>query len=94
MPSTSKPLSTATKVHREIPSERLWYERRGTQYLRIDRKGTFDNAGIGKLLYGICIRVNIIYGFPLLSNEDISFSPQGKLQSFKPRDLMSAYQFH
>lgn len=56
MPSTSKPLSTATKVHREIPSERLWYERRGTQYLRFDRKGRFDNAGIGKLLYGICIR--------------------------------------
>lgn len=56
MPSTSKPLSTATKVHREIPSERLWYERRGPQYLRFDRKGTFDNAGIGKLLYGICIR--------------------------------------
>lgn len=63
MPSTSKPLSTATKVHREIPSERLWYERRGTQYLRFDRKGTFDNAGIGKLLYGICIRKYHIWFF-------------------------------
>lgn len=38
MPSTSKPLSTATKVHREIPSERLWYERRGPQYLRLTEK--------------------------------------------------------
>lgn len=65
MPSTSKPLSTATKVHREIPSELLWYERRGPQYLRFDRKGTFDNAGIGKLLYGLCVFVNIIYGFIL-----------------------------
>lgn len=92
MPSTSKPLSTATKVHRQIPSEHLWYERRGPQYLRFDRKGTFDNAGIGKLLYGLCVFVHI-YGFPFLSNEDISFSPQGKLQSFKHRDLMSAYQF-
>lgn len=63
MPSTSKPLSTATKVHREIPSERLWYERRGPQYLRFDRKGTFDNAGIGKLLYGICIRKYHIWFF-------------------------------
>lgn len=38
MPSTSKPLSTATKVHREIPSERLWYERRGRNLYDLTEK--------------------------------------------------------